>query len=384
MNHVAIIGCGIIGATVAYELSQVSGLKIIVLDRQPPARESTGAALGVLMGIISQKKVKSRAWKLRRASLDRYETLIPELEARTDRTIPFNRNGILKLCFADENADRNLDKWQKLVEIRAQEGLKLEILPNDRVRDRFGYLNCNNIIAAIASPGDRQIDPVALTQALVEAAQAAGVTFDFDAIVTGATSEEISEERVCQQIHYHSPASPSIQKFIRADWVVVAAGLGSTPFTKTLGQLVDIRPVLGQALRLRLDKPLAENEPVITGNDIHIVPLGNAEYWLGATVEFPPDAGEGDSGESDSGNMVAEFDRLETMMAEAIEFCPSLANAEILRQWSGLRPRPQGRPAPIIGKLPGYRNVLLATGHYRNGVLLAPATALEIRQAIEY
>lgn len=379
MNQVAIIGCGIIGATVAYELSQVSGLKITVLDRQSPARESTGAALGVLMGIISQKKVKSRAWKLRRASLDRYETLIPELEARTDRTIPFNRNGILKLCFADENADRNLEKWQKLVEIRAQEGLKLEIWPNDRVRERCGYLNCNNIVAAIASPGDRQIDPVALTQALVKAAQAAGVTFDFDAIVSGATSEETSEERVCQHIHYHSPASSKIQKSIEADWVVVAAGLGSTPFTQTLEQPVDIRPVLGQALRLRLQKPLAENEPVITGNDIHIVPLGNAEYWLGATVEFPPDAPE-----SDSGEIVAESALLEGMMAEAIDFCPSLANAEIIRQWSGLRPRPQGRPAPIIGKLPGYRNVLLATGHYRNGVLLAPATAREIRQAIEY
>ncbi|MDY6938446.1 MAG: FAD-dependent oxidoreductase [Cyanobacteriota bacterium] len=377
MNRIVIIGCGIIGATIAYELSQISGLNITVLDRQPPARESTGAALGVLMGAISQKKVKSRAWKLRRASMQRYETLIPELEARTGRTIPFNRNGILKLCFADEQTDRTLEKWQKLVEVRAQEGLKLNILSPESVRDRFDYLNCNNLIAAVESPVDRQVDPVALTQTLVEAAKAAGVTFDFDAIVTGASRAETADERVCQQIHYHRASNPEIQQSISTDWVVVAAGLGSTPFIESLGangQPVDIQPVLGQALRLRLPEPLAQREPVITGNDIHIVPLGNAEYWLGATVEFPDESGE----------VVAESERLDAVLAGTIEFCPSLANAQILQKWSGLRPRPQGRPAPIIGKLPGYGNVLLATGHYRNGVLLAPATALEIRQAIEY
>ena len=55
MSHVVIIGCGVVGATIAYELSNVKGLEITVVDRQPPALASTGAALGVLMGIISQK-----------------------------------------------------------------------------------------------------------------------------------------------------------------------------------------------------------------------------------------------------------------------------------------------------------------------------------------
>ncbi len=69
-------------------------------------------------------------------------------------------------------------------------------------------------------------------------------------------------------------------------------------------------------------------------------------------------------------------------MQQAIALCPALAEASIVRTWSGLRPRPEGRPAPIIDRLPGFSNVLLATGHYRNGVLLAPATAQMIRQMI--
>ena len=59
-----------------------------------------------------------------------------------------------------------------------------------------------------------------------------------------------------------------------------------------------------------------------------------------------------------------------------------MAVSSSLRTWSGLRPRPEGRPAPVIGKSPGYSNILLATGHYRNGVLLAPATAYTIREMI--
>jgi hypothetical protein len=63
---------------------------------------------------------------------------------------------------------------------------------------------------------------------------------------------------------------------------------------------------------------------------------------------------------------------------KAIAFCPALARGEIVNSWFGLRPRPDHRPAPIIENLTGYNNVILATGHYRNGVMLAPATAMAI------
>ena len=135
-----------------------------------------------------------------------------------------------------------------------------------------------------------------------------------------------------------------------------------------------MRPVLGQALQLKLQQPIGnlEFQPVITGDDVHIVPIGNGEYWIGATVEFPNERGE----------TIAEPALLEKVRQDAIAFCPKLADATIIRTWSGKRPRPEGEPAPIIGRLPGYSNVLLATGHYRNGVLLAPATAMAIRDRI--
>jgi glycine/D-amino acid oxidase-like deaminating enzyme len=364
MKEVTVIGCGIVGAAIAYELSLVTQLKITVLDRYPPAQGATGAALGVLMGAIS-KKVKGRAWQLREASMQRYETLIPELEMLTGRQIPFNRQGILMLCFAGED----LASWKDLAATRCSQGWPLEIWDTAQVQSQCPQLHNESMIAGIYSPQDRQIDPSAITEALVAAAQQNGVTFNFGVAVEGVSSSppDADSLRICHQIYTNVG-------LLNVDWLVVASGLGTTLLTADLEQPIDIKPVLGQGLHLRVEAPLGnpEFQPVITGDDVHLVPVGRGEYWVGATVEFPNEVGE----------VVADSESLEQVRQKAIAFCPALANATLIRTWSGQRPRPQNQSAPIIGQLPGYRNVLLATGHYRNGVLLAPATAQRIRDQL--
>ena len=180
MSHVVVIGCGVVGAAIAYELSRVPDLKISVLDKQQPATAATGAALGVLMGVISHK-IKGKAWQMREASIQRYETLIPELEAITKHQIRFNRQGILMLCFAEED----LARWQSLVKVRTSDGWQLEIWDAAKVKSRCPQINCDRLKAAVYSPQDRQVDPVSLTLALVEAAKRNGVSFHF-----GVTVEE--------------------------------------------------------------------------------------------------------------------------------------------------------------------------------------------------
>lgn len=372
MVRVAIIGCGIVGASIAFELSNYPELKVTVFDKQPPAQASTGAALGVLMGVISHK-TKGRNWQLRETSLQRYETLIPELEAMTGRKIPFNKQGILMLCAEGED----LSKWEKLKATRQSQGWELEIWDLDQVRDRNPHLNLNhNIIGAIYSPQDRQVDPTALTLALVDAAKINGVDFQFGVDVEGITNldSQVSQIQLPSSIAVNISCGtgilPVAEKF---DWLIIAAGLGSSALTASLNQLIDIRPVLGQALHFRLQNPLgnADFTPVITCNDIHIVPLENQEYWVGATVEFSENGGE----------IQANAEMLDGVFKKAIALCPALAAATIIKQWSGLRPRPERRSAPIIDRL-GNSNILIASGHYRNGVLLAPATAHTIREMI--
>jgi len=85
--NVVIIGCGVVGAAIAYQLSQIKGLNITVFEKNQPAQGSTAAALGVLMGVI-RHKTKGKEWKIRKESIKRYQTIIKELEEITGRKIP--------------------------------------------------------------------------------------------------------------------------------------------------------------------------------------------------------------------------------------------------------------------------------------------------------
>jgi glycine oxidase len=346
MPSITIIGCGIVGATIAYEFSQLPDWEVVVIDRQSqPAQESTGAALGLLMGIISQK-TKGRAWQLREQGIRYYHRLMPQLAA-AGLPVTHNAQGLLKLL----NPEDDLTKWQSLAQMRANQGWPLEIWNLEQIIRCLPHVNPDSYSAAIYSPADWQIHPPQLTCALVKAAQRLGTQFCWETAVTTI-------------------------KDLTTDWVVIAAGLGSMAISQNLDggdRPIELMPVLGQAIHCRLPTALGipDFQPVVTGDDVHIVPLGGGEYWVGATVEFP-------SGEA----IEAQPEQLAMVKAKAIDYCPALAQAEIIQTWQGLRPRPVGRPAPVIEHLPGHERVLVATGHYRNGVLLAPATANLIQEIV--
>jgi glycine oxidase len=381
--NVVIIGCGVVGAAIAYELSQIKGLNITVFEQKQPAQGSTSAALGVLMGVISHK-IKGKAWRMRESSIQRYGTLIPELEAITGRKIPCNRQGIVMLL--SENLERPLEsgvevlsEWEELREVRQSQGWELQVWDQEQLQKYCPQVSNPQIIGAVYSPQDLQLNATALTLALVDAAGRNGVNFKFGVSVTGTEApppppptplhikKGLGPEHKCNFIE-------TTEGQVTADWFIMSAGLGSTALTAQLDQMVNIRPVLGQALYLSVGRSLGnpEFQPVINGNDVHIVPMGKGDYWVGATVEFP----------NDEDIVSPSPELLDAVRQQAIAFTPDLAAAKVLRTWSGLRPRPEGRPAPVIDKLPGFSNILLATGHYRNGVLLAPATATAIREMI--
>jgi glycine oxidase len=184
-TSISIIGCGIIGATIAYELSRSDRYTIDVYDAcHEPASAATGAALGVLMGIISQK-VKGRAWNLRRDSIRRYQTLIPELETATGKKIPYNSQGIVKLLSAEDD----LSKWSQLVTTRTEQEWQLELWNARKVVTQLPQINRQFTGTAAYSPQDLQVDPVALVNALVAAAKLNGVNFHFDRSIESITAE---------------------------------------------------------------------------------------------------------------------------------------------------------------------------------------------------
>lgn len=361
MSKIVIVGSGVVGAAIAYELSKLPAHHITLIDKNTPASGSTGAALGVLMGIISQK-TKGRSWRLRETSIKAYQSLIPELEKHTHITIPCNSQGIVLICFAGED----LNKWQNLAEIRGVAGWPLEIWSPEQLLGKCPQIASDRLIGAVYSPKDLQINPTILTEALVKGAILNGVDCQFGVEV----NKIVTDQGRCSYLETSKGNK-------ECDYLVLCGGIGSRALSADLERFLDIRPVLGQALQVKLDSPLADFEPVITDHDVHVVPLGNGEYWLGATVEFPAETGE----------VIPKGELLEQVRQKAIAFCPGLNNATVVRSWSGKRPRPQNEAAPIIEVLSGTSNIIVATGHYRNGVLLAPATAsrvVELLQGINF
>lgn len=351
---VVIIGSGVVGAMIAYQLSKIPGLHITLVDKQTPAKGSTGAALGVLMGIISQKK-HGRAWRLREFSLKAYPGLLDELQDATNIKIPQNRQGIVSLCFIGED----MTKWETLAKTRAASGWALDIWSPQELQQKCPHIECDRLQGAVYSPADLQINPTVLTEALVQGASIRGVKCLFGVEVNNI----VTEEGKCSHLESSSGN-------LECDYLVISSGVGTTALTANLLQGLDIRPVLGQALQVKSDRTLGyiDFQPVITGDDVHLVPLGNNEYWLGATVEFPLDTKEA----------IPQAELLEQVRQQAMAFCPGLRDATTVFSWSGQRPRPQNQAAPIIEPLAGYSNIIIATGHYRNGVLLAPATAAKV------
>jgi glycine oxidase len=364
--RVGIIGGGVVGAAIAHRLSKVPGLEIQLFDQRKPDRlDSTGAALGVLMAVLCSK-LKGRHLKSLLQSLTLYETLIPELARQTGREIPYNRQGILQLHF--DNAE--LERWHKTHSVRQTQGFTLEVWSQAELKahcpefDQARSLeNGSSTVGAVYSPDDRQVNPVALTQALLHGVEQQGGQIHFLTPIKHFQTASQNEQTIVTHLCTN-------QGDVTVDWLIIAAGLGSTPLTQLLKQPILIQPVLGQAMHLRCSKPLRSPSPVITGEGLHVVPLSAQELWVGATVEF--------ADEDPNQAPAPDPQQLEQLLQRAIAMYPALKQAEVLETWQGLRPRPSERAAPVIEQLPGYRNVLIASGHYRNGVLLAPLTAEKV------
>lgn len=145
-----------------------------MLDTGNPAQGSTGAALGVLMGIIS-RKTKGRAWQLRRRSMTRFPELLAELAA-AGYPVPHNPDGILKLF----DASTDLEKLTQLQQKRKDAGWQLDLWDEAKVQKQCPQITPDICAGAVYSPQDFQVQPVPFVKALLNAAQDNGVVCQFE------------------------------------------------------------------------------------------------------------------------------------------------------------------------------------------------------------
>jgi D-amino-acid oxidase len=350
-----VIGAGVVGLSVAWLLVE-RGHRVMLIDPalregQPPDAGSS-AALGLLMAQVFRRS-SGRGWRLRQQSLALWQAWRTLLNQRGE-PIPF-RPGLLQLA-------GNAEEWsaqQCLAQQRQQQGLPLQLLDAAALRALQPSLP-SSAAGGLLSPLDGQIDPQPAMRALLNDARRQGLlTLESNALTIERGSPE-GQDRWCIE----TTAGPHHSR-----WLVIAAGLMSPALLGPLGHQRPQSPVLGQALELQLPAGCdASRWPgSCSWKGINLVPRPGGRLWLGATVE--PNVTSGSA---------AALASLRDLGGEAP---PWLQEAEVLRQWQGLRARPDDRPAPLIEALePG---LLLTSGHYRNGVLLAPASAAWVAEQVE-
>ena len=336
---VTIVGAGIIGAAIAYELA-ARGAQVRLVDARGSGQGATRASAGVLAPYIEGHSAD--LLRLGVCSLDRYDSFIARVAADAQRPVEYRRPGTLQVARSDHET-RQLEQAARIL---ASSGVSHTYLDRDAARSLEPSL-AESIRAGLLVPQHGYVGVASLMSALAEAARRHGTTLSTARVNgidlrDGAVRVETSEDT-----------------FV-ADAVIVAAGSWSGGIPMSPAVPPPVRPVRGQLLHLRFPEPPLSR--VIWGTAGYLVPWEDGSVLVGATVE--------DIGFDERVTVAGVRQLLES----AEELLPAVRSSIFGGARAGLRPVTPDE-LPIVGRSSTMRDVYYATGHYRSGVLLAPLTA---------
>jgi glycine oxidase len=348
-RDVVIIGGGIIGGSIAWELAR-RGLHPLVLDRQEAGREASWAAAGMLQTAPDNADAIPLV-PLARASLALYPQFVEDVEADSGRDVGLRRTGAMEIFFSSDAA-RELSTF---IALNHGLGLPAEALSLDDALEMEPALSPHAQAAAFLGE-ECALDSRALTDAVLAAAVARGAV-----VLAGVKAESLIVVGASKDAGARVEGVAAAAHRFTADQVVLAAGAFSSRL-ESARRYAPTRPVRGQMVALLSSAPPIQR--VLRSARGYIVPRDDARpqrLVAGSTLE---NAGYEKRVTSEG---------IARVLEAAQELVPELADAEILETWCGLRPDTPDH-LPILGPT-DLDGLTIATGHFRNGILLAPITA---------
>ena len=348
MSDVLVIGGGVIGCGIAHRLA-VRGAAVTVVDPRVPGQGASRASAGMLAPYTEGRR-DAALQRLGILSLERYDALVGELSG-DGHAVPYQRHGSVDVALGAGQLEAFLDLERAL----AEDGTPHQHLDAGSLRalepavtpEAFGGFY-------IGSHG--AVDVPQLVRALLAAATDRGVTLHHAAV------------------RHLRPAAHGVDVettvgTLRAGQVVLAAGCWSGGVgLDEMVMPVPVQPVRGQLLVLQAETPVLSH--TVWGPECYLVPWSDGTVMIGATVEH------------------VGFDERSTaegvraLLSAAVTLVPSLAHAAFAEVRVGLRPGTRD-DRPIVGRSASLDGLIYATGHYRNGVLLAPLTADTVADLVE-
>jgi glycine oxidase len=346
-TDVVVVGAGIVGAAIAWRLT-AAGASVVVVD-PAPGSGATRAAAGMLAPVTELHYGEERLLRLNLESARRYPDFVAELQDVAGADVGYSESGTVVAAW--DGAD--LAALRDLAALHASLGLRSEMLTARELRT-LEPTAAPGLPGGLYAADDHAVDPRRLHAALIAATVASG------AVVVDQEVTAVEAGRV----------TTAAGDVLCATAVVVAAGaqsgrIAGVPPAATAG----LRPVKGQTLRLRTQRPVLDHvlRGSVRGSPVYLVPRAGGEIVVGASSE--------EAGYDVRPRAGAVYD----LLRDAQLLLPAVLEMELVEVSTGLRP---GTPdnAPIIGLAePG---LVIATGHYRNGVLLAPVTADAVTELV--
>jgi glycine oxidase len=346
---VAIVGGGIIGLSVGWKLLQ-RGLSVAIFERDKVGSGATRAATGMLAATAEVEPGEDDLLPLTLASQELWHGFAKELEAAAGLPVDYRAEGTMVIAQSRDEVDRLRFRH----DLQTRLGLKTQWLTGSAARDREPGLR-PNVAGAILCEQDHQVDARLVAAALKNVFVKAGG-------VLAENTRVVSLERHGGRVTGLSTETGPVV----ANTVVLAAGAWSPELLP--GFQLPVRPLKGQSLALRMDPRMPALTHIVWTEQIHMAPKGDGRLIVGATVEE-----RGFDTANTAGGLFA-------LLEAARQALPAMEELAIDEIWTGFRPTSLD-DAPILGEV-GIEGLVVATGHHRNGILLAPVTARAISNLI--
>jgi glycine oxidase len=352
---VAIVGGGVMGCATALALAE-RGADVVVVERAVPGAEASSAAAGILGAqaelhgreedapLFARARVAWAAWAL-------------ALRDASGIDIGYRVSGVLRVARTDAEAEAIAREvaWQRRL------GLRAEALDGPSARSLEPEL-APDVRAAVHFAGDAQVDPAALLRALM----ALLARHPRATVRAGTTVQRLLVERDGHAEHERCTGVALDDGDLRADATVLAAGSWSSLVPGLPVTLPAVRPVRGQIVLL--DERPPRLRTIVFGSGGYVVPRGDGRVLCGSTTE------------SAGYRKEVTASGVHAILGAALACVPSLGGAQLAATWSNFRPRADG-DHPLVGASP-LPGLFLATGHYRNGILLSKVTADAVADAV--
>ena len=356
-KEIIIIGGGVIGLGIGWQLTK-SGVSVTIYDSGEAGRAASWAAAGMLAPLAEAHTEEPELLKLGCESLVLYPQWVSELESDAEMSVGFRDEGTHIVGLESDDTHQ----LKHLYQAQQQLGLSVNWLSGGEVREIESALS-PRVSAAIQCESDYQVDNRLMVTALKSAYLRNGGV--------------LHENNPIEKIHVENCQVQGIETregFHRGDMVILSAGCWSSQIDGIPDSIrPPVRPVKGQMMALQMEDGISINSVIRTvraryPTDVYLVPRTDGRLIIGATSE--------EMGYDTRLTVGGMFE----LLRGAWEVVPGVYELPILESWAGLRPGSRDN-APILGKTP-IENLIYATGHYRNGILLSPITAYEISRLV--